>query len=375
MLTREKIGTDEAFFLTVAAMIEVGTLMGARDIAEKVGVDTWLVSPLETMFSLAAVYILTHLAMKFPEDDFFGFSRKIVGRWLAWPLSLGLAFYWLALAAHVARITTDVVKNSLLARTPAEVVLASLLLTAAYLAAKGLEPLARACIIITIVTLPLLMLLFVLVLPHLRLDNFLPIMPRGPLPVLRLAFWRISNAEEMSLFLILVPFMQQPNEVWRAAGKGYLLIMAVVITVLTTCQGVLGAETLKRTVIPGLTVTQLAEFAGTFIERISLLFISLWILLAFPTVTALLWAGAYLAGSSMFKLKDYRPLVFFYLPFVFFLARLPKSNLEVKSFFYFLQPLGFAYLWVIPVFLYIIAVIRFPGRPKEKAGKFPGRKR
>lgn len=373
-MTREKIGTGEAFFLTVAAMIEVGTLMGARDIAEKVGVDTWLVSPLETLFSLGAIYILTRLAMKFPAEDFFGFSLKIVGRWLAWPLSMGLVFYWVALAAHVARITTDVVKNTMLARTPAEIVLASLLLTAAYLAAKGLEPLARACIIITIITLPLLMLLFLMVLPHLRLDNFLPIMPRGPWPVLKLAFWRISNAEEMSLFLLLVPFMQKPHEAWRAASKGYLLIMVVVITVLTICQGVLGDEILKHTVIPGLTVTQLTEFTGTFIERISLLFISLWIFLAFPSLTALLWAGAYLAGGSMFKLKDYRFLVYVYLPLIFFLARTPKSNLEVKSLFYFLHPLGFAYLCIIPVFLYLIAVLRFPGEPKEKAGKFPGRK-
>ncbi|QGP90976.1 Spore germination protein YndE [Neomoorella glycerini] len=359
MLPQERIGTSEAFFLTVAAMIEVGTLIGARDIADQVGVDMWLVSPLETFFSLGAIYILTRLAMKFPRQDFYGFSRQIVGRWLAWPLSSGLLFYWLALTAHVTRVTTDVIKNSLLARTPAEVILLSLLIVAAYLASRGLEPLARASIIIIIVTLPLIMMLFLLVLPHLRFDNFLPILPRGPWPVLRLAFWRISNAEEMSLFLILVPFLQQPWEAWQAASRGYLVVMVVVITVLTTCQGVLGIELLKHSLIPGLSVTQLAEFAGTFIERISLVFISLWIILVFPTVAALLWASAYLAGR-LCNLKAYRLLAFYQLPVVYFLARYPGSNLEVKSFFFFLQPLGFAFLLIIPAILYLIAIIRFP---------------
>jgi hypothetical protein len=62
----------------------------------------------------------------------------------------------------------------------------------------------------------------------------------------------------------------------------------------------------------------------------------------------------------MFDLKDYRLLAFYQLPLVYFLARHPGNNLEVKSFFFFLQPLGFAYLLIIPAILYLIASIRFP---------------
>lgn len=361
MLTRERIGTPEVFFLTVAAMIEVGTLVGAKDIVDKVGVDTWLVSPLETLTSLGAIYLVTKLAMKFPHLDLLGYSQLLVGKWLGWLLSLPVYVYWLSLSAEVSRVTVDVIKNTLLPRTPMEVILFTLILTAAYLAKQGLEPLARACVIIVIIFLPLIMLLFILVIPRVRLDNFLPFLPQGPWPVLKLALWRISNAEEMSFFLILVPFMQKPKEAWKAASLGYLLVMVVVIIVLTTCQGVLGVDKLKYTLIPGLAVTQLAEFAGTFIERISLLFISLWVIIVFPTVSSLLWASSYLLGR-LFNFKDYRMLAFYQLPVVYFLAIYPRSTFDVKRFFFFLQPLGLVVLVAIPVLLLILSFFRFRGR-------------
>ncbi|HBT47390.1 MAG TPA: hypothetical protein DEA73_05870 [Peptococcaceae bacterium] len=361
MSTKERIGTAEAFFLTIAVMIEVGTLIGAKDIVDKVGVDAWLVSPLETLTSLGAIYLITRLAMKFPHLDLAGYSRLLVGKWLAWAVVLVVWAYWIGIASHVARVAVDVVKSSILPRTPMEVVLLSFLLAAAYLAKQGLEPLARACIIIVIVTLPLTLLLFLLVVPRVRLDNFLPFLPQGPWPVVKLALWRISNAEEMSLFLILVPFLHRPQEAWRAASYGFLVVMVVVITVLTTCQGVLGVEKLKYTLVPGLAVTQLAEFAGTFIERISLVFVSMWLILVFPSVSALLWATSYLLGR-LFTLKDYRMLAFYQLPLVYYLANRPKDVLEVKSFFFFLQPLGLVVLVGIPVLLYFIALLRFRGR-------------
>ncbi|MGI9860340.1 GerAB/ArcD/ProY family transporter [Moorella naiadis] len=364
-MLREKIGTSEAFFLTVAALIEVGTLTGARDIAIKVGVDTWLVSPLETVTSLGAIYLLTRLAMQFPHLDLVGYSRQLAGRWLAWVLGLIVLIYWVSLAAEVGRVTTDTVKNSLLSRTPDAAVLVSFLLVAAYMAARGIEPLARASVIIVIVALPLTFLLFALVIPRLHLDNFLPILPHGPWPVLKLAVWRISNAEEISLFLILVPFLNEPRQAWRAASYGYLLVMVVVITVITTCQGVLGVELLKYTLIPGLTVTHLAEFAGAFIERISLIFVFLWIILVFPTVAALLWASSYLLGRLL-NLPNYRMLAFYQLPVVYYLAQRPTNIFAVKDFFFFLQPLGLVVLVGIPALLSLIAFFHFKRRIKGR---------
>ncbi|APC08130.1 GerAB/ArcD/ProY family transporter [Neomoorella thermoacetica] len=358
---RERIGTNEATFLIVAAMIEVGTLKGARNIVEKVGVDTWLVSPLETIFSLGAIYLLTRLVMKFPDLDLVGFSRRLVGKWLAWLLGLIVLVYWVGLTAEVGRVTADTIKSSLLSHTPDAVVLSSYLLVAAYLAGKGLEPLARASIIIVIFTLPITLLLFALVIPRIHLDNFLPILPHGPWPVIKLALWRISNAEEMSLFLILVPFLKDPRQAWRAASYGFLTVMAVVITIITTCQGVLGVDQLKYTLIPGLTVTQLAEFAGAFIERISLIFISVWIILVFPTASALLWASSYLLGRLL-NLKDYKMLAFYQLPVVYYLAWRPGNSFEVKRFFFFLQPLGLVVLVGIPSLLYLVALFRCRAR-------------
>ncbi|MGB9859398.1 MAG: GerAB/ArcD/ProY family transporter [Moorellaceae bacterium] len=361
MIIKEKIGTAEAFFLVIAAMIEVGTLMGAKDIVDRVGVDAWLVSPLETLTSLGAIYLITRLGMRFPDRDLVSYSHLIVGRWVSWPLVLAVLVYWVSLAARVGRITSEVIKSSLLPRTPAEVVQWTFLLAAAYLASQGLEPLARACIIIVLVTLPLNLILFLLVVPRIRLDNFLPLLPHGPWPVIKLALWRISNAEEMSLFLVLGPFLQKPQEAWRAAGYGYLVVMVVVVTVLTTCQGVLGVEQLRYTVVPGLAVTQLAEFAGTFIERISLVFVSLWVILVFPTASAVLWAASYLLGRLL-HLKNYRGLSFGLLPLVYYLAQRPQNWLEVRSFFFFLQPLGLVVLVGIPALLYCTALWRFRGR-------------
>lgn len=353
----DRIDAREAFFFILAAMIEVGTLTDARFLAKEVGADAWLAFPVGYLFALPGIIIMSKLSQRFYKHGFVQYTRFITGPVIGWMLSAALVVYWILACARVLRYFSEITKLTLLDRTPTEVIAFSFLAVTVYIARYGIEPLSRASILLCISVLPAIMIIFATTIPKVKFDNFLPFMTKGPLPLLEVGLKEIGDWEEMSFLLILAPFVYKPKSMTKVAVYSATGVLIFVTYIIFLTIGVIGQEESKVVFMPTISALSGVEFPGTFIERLSSLFVGLWIMIAFPTIASLLWATA-LVLSQMFGLTEYKPFVMPLVPIIYMISLIPQNTVEIQSIRVFLTLYGIAVLLVIPLVLYIIAVIR-----------------
>lgn len=353
----DKITARETFFFIVASMIEVGTLTGAKRLAGEVGPDLWLAHTLGYLFALPGIFIIVKLSQRFPRHGFGEYSRIIAGPALGWILSAILVAYWLFVSGRVLRSISDLVRGTLLDRTPFGVIVLSYLAAATYISWYGIEPLARLSILLMISVVPAIVILFLAALPLVRPEHFLPFLAQGPWPVLKSGIKQIADWEEMSLFFILIPFMNRPEKAAKAAFFGSFVVWVFVLYVMSLSVGVTGSDFAKTLLAPPIAALDASEIPGAFIERLGVTFTGLWVAIAFPTIASLLLAMAVVV-SQMFGLKDHRLLILPLAGLTSVVALLPLNTVELATFFEFLTPFGIVVLLAIPLLLYVTAIIR-----------------
>lgn len=353
----DRINTREAFFFIIAVMIEIGTLTGERMLVREVGTDAWLAFSLGYLFTLPAIFIMVKLGQRFYKHGFGEYSRIIAGRVVGWILSAALVIYWLFVSSRVLRGLSDIVRMTLLDRTPVEVIMFSFLIVAIYISWYGIEPLSRVSVLLVITVIPTIVVIFLTTFGQVKIDNLLPFLAQGPLPVLKSGLKEIGDWEEMSFFLIMIPFMNRHEKAIKVALYSSFAVWAFVLFIMVLSIGVLGADFTKLLVAPPITALETITFPGMFIERLGVIFSGLWIMLAFPTLCSLLFAMA-LVLSQMFDIRKHKHFIIPLAPIVYIISLIPQNTVEVDEFFRFLTPFGIVVLLFIPLLLYIIALIR-----------------
>jgi spore germination protein len=353
----DKINTRELVFFFLASAIEVGTLTSARNVAIAVGPDAWLSEILKFVFVSFTVFIILKLGQRFYKHGFVDFSRKIVGRFPSLILSASLVIYWLFVCARVIGSIINVVSLTMLDTTPSLAVSIPILLLTLYICWHGIEPLCRMSIIIVLVILPLIILTELTIAGRFSFDNFLPFLAEGPLPVIKQSIIRIADEEETTFFLFLIPFMNKPEKAIKGAALSIFVLFIYGFFTVWLPIGVLGTDLVKQQLMPTVTALEVGEIPGAFIERLGTLYIGFWIIIAFPTIPGLVFAIS-LTTSQIFNLKSYKPFIIPVLIIALIISYIPKNMAEYETFFKFLDYYGFFVILIIPLLLYIIALIR-----------------
>jgi spore germination protein len=352
-----RINAQEAMFFLIAAMIEVGSLIDARLLAQEVGPDVWLAYLTGYVFALPGILAMAALSRRFYKHGFVQYSRIITGPAIGCVLSLALAVYWLIVSARALRGMCEVIELTLLDKTPMEVIALSFMAVAIYIARYGIEPLSRMAVLIGISILPLILLMFAPVIPKVKLDNMLPFMAEGPIPILKAGAKGIADWEEMSLLFIIVPFLNKPKTIVKEALYASAIVAFIAIFMLSLTIGVMGANRAKASIVPSVSALSAAEYPGMFIERLPTIFIGLWLMMVLPTIAGLLWAAA-LVLSQMLGFTEYKPLIMPLVPIIYIISLIPQNIIEMSEYFQFLTPYGIGILFIMPIILYAIAAIR-----------------
>lgn len=359
MLTdNDRIGDLGLFFLLSSALIEIGVFELPRALAQSVGRDSWLVIPLQLPVLLFAVYLFCALGIRFPRETLYEYGSRLMGKWVAQIVFAIVVVYWVLVAGRITRQFGDVVKLTLLDLTPLEVILTTVLIAAAHLARKGLEPIARCATIIFLGTWALGLAITVLTFFGTNpLANMLPVFANGPGPVLKRAVIELGSLEQIGLLLVLFPFLSVPRNAlrtsWAAAATIAFTLEIVTLATLAT----FGPMELVHIRLPSLTVIQTIEQPLVFLERLSSFYVATWIAQVYITLSVMLW----LLATSMQKWLGHRSnigLVAPTLPVVYAIALAPANVTAVDTFAHALVTYGFVINLILPLLLYLTAVLR-----------------
>ncbi|MCL6590317.1 MAG: endospore germination permease [Firmicutes bacterium] len=353
----DRIDNLSLFFLIIAIIVETGLLLAPRILVQAAGAGAWLSVAMALLPLACASFFMARLGQLFPNEPFSSYCGKIVGKWPGILLNFFFTGYWIVNNGRILRNFSDIIKTSLLFRTPLEVVMLSFLIPAAYLARCGIKTLARFAVIAVIISIPIGGLLVFASYQAWNFSNLLPWMEKGWLKTALAGFFIVGQSEGLESILFLLPFLKRPQKAlpYTLAATAFTLSLMFMMVSATLLE--FGASYTLRLAVPGITLIQSVELPSHFLERLGSIYMAIWILIVFPTVAAFLYLPSIVLAGTL-KMPEPRPFVLLLLPIVYLTAILPPDITAVFKLSEMIKWFNMVAILVLPAILFVIAKLR-----------------
>lgn len=340
-----------------------------RIVAEAASNVGWLSVVGGGAIGMAGVAAIAALASRFPNESFIEVSQKAVGVILGRLLAFSLVAYTCYTTAVLSREFSAMILTPFLDRTPIGIVLGVFFLLASYGTYLGLEAIVRSMqFFIPLVALSLVFLI-IMAYPVVDLRRLQPVIGADYGRVLMGALWVASLFAEMVMLLVVAPHLRKKKDAFKSIAAGFWT--AVVLLAITAALGiaVYGPEDLARRTFPAVDLARTVG-VGEFLQRVDVVFVEVWFVSTIMKVAVMVYAAAASLAQAV-GFKDYRPCVLPVGIFVFSLAMIPESLVELFVHVNFLRRYGLYYGYGLPFLVLGMSLLRGKGGRHRGTEKDP----
>lgn len=364
MIDNDKVSNSQLWILIMLTVIGVGIFSIPRSVAETAGPDGWMTTILGGLIALLDYYIISRLARKFPGDTLVEIAKKVAGKYLGFLLTLIFWIYMVSIIAMTMRIFGEVVKMSLLTRTPVEVILISFIIVVFFLARGGIEPIVRFDEVAFPIIFFTIIFSFLFILPKSDFTNLLPAFRTPPRKIFLGAYQTTYAYGGFEFILLIIPFIKNPERIFRSGLPAFILTILIYLLVVILSIAKFGVESVKKLIWPTLIAIRSINIPASFIERLEGVIMTQWILFAFTTIAPFIY-GAALIPSRLLGHKEFRHFCAMVLPVVYFVAMMPDNVVESYKYLDIITTyLGLPAVFIIPLLLLIVSAMRKIGVKK-----------
>ncbi len=288
----DQISIRQVFRLFVFDFVGGSTLVLPARLAALTGVDGLLCIALGG--GIASLYLFyIGKVIKGMDTDFLTFMQYSLPRWLTKSILFLLTFHCILVAGYGAYIFADVMKIGLVAGEHYSLILALILLVAAYAVYGGVESRARVYEVLFWILFVPLFLMLLLALRDVELSNLTPVFTsslssvgKGSLlvlfclmPLFLVLFFPAYVGKEKRKKMVASVFAA----LWFALG-----VMAILYVILV---GKFGTASLASMEYPAITLMSSIELRGSFLKRFDAFMIGIWFFTLFALVNVFLFYG------------------------------------------------------------------------------------
>lgn len=351
-----KIGHREALALIIIMMSGKIFLSFPRDMALLGDAAGWIIVLLSGLLSLSGFFFLNALIKKFPSQNIIEVSYRVTGPIFGAFFGFLIFFFFLANSSLIIRKFAETFILAILPRTPISIIIFFFLGLLVYGTLQGIETISRTAwfygpyLLIALATI----LFFSLFQAH---PLFLtPILGTGPLSLIKNSLPYMSMFSEILLLTLISPQIRKKKKLFGIGFFGILVALSVNLVVTMVTIMVFNYTSAARLIFPVFQLTRLIFF-GEFIQRVESVFVFLWFFTAGIQLCGLFY-GSVISFAGVFKIQNYRPLVFPMAIIVFTLSLIPSSMTEViKINDFFLNNFYTSIAFGIPFLLWLLTVI------------------
>ena len=183
-----KISAYQLMVLVSFFTLGTSTLATPAIIAEQAKQDAWIATLIGVGVGTVIILLYANLAGRFPNKTFFQALELVFGKWIGKALSLLLTLAALIFTSTLLYYSGEFLNTEMLPNTPTlalNLLMVSVIVMGAYL---GLETVARSAEIFFMIFTVLFLLLFVFLLPEVKVENLQPILDSPPMKIAAAAF-------------------------------------------------------------------------------------------------------------------------------------------------------------------------------------------
>lgn len=264
--------------------------------------DGWLAGLLGLGMGILLAYFLSIMMQRFGDLSMIQFMLKMLGPFWGILLAIVYLLYLFILSILVASDMGTFIVTQIMTETPIWVIYIIMILVVLLAASYGIESIARTIEMVSPVTILLILLMFILLLPHVQGDQVLPVLDQGIKPVLyaTLNFYAFPF-NDLVVLMMLSPFVHDKEKVGKAMIVGTAIGGVVLILIALFSLLVLGPEFTAISTFPTYMLAQ-KIIIGEYLTRIEVAIGITWMLSVFFKLTLAMYAF-FLGISQLFKLQ------------------------------------------------------------------------
>ncbi|CAG7638917.1 endospore germination permease [Paenibacillus allorhizosphaerae] len=271
-----KINPLHGYILCMSGTFSLSQISGPIILMEQAKRDAFVSSILGCIaYCLYAFWICRILNNQAPNQSFLDILELKMGSFITWAVRCWIALYLLSELFVVHKNVVTWVKSMIIPVTPIWAISLPLLIVCAYLAVKGIKPIAISFAILFPAFLILGMFMNVLTLKYRHFDLLLPLLSEGARPILEGAATTFRVGLELFLLLLISPHIQGHFK-WKHFVVIVSIISFFIISTVVSMLTTFGPYEASKQRFPVYTQWRLASISS-FMEHLDFLSMYQWL--------------------------------------------------------------------------------------------------
>ncbi|WP_315109194.1 endospore germination permease [Clostridium intestinale] len=318
--------------------------------------STWFMTLISCFSSVIMFYICCKLMERFPGENLFGVFEGILGKFFGKIFGMFVCAYAVYYSSSNLLEFVNMLKVYSLPNTPPTLIITTMLIAALIIVYLGLEVIGKISSLLLIPVILGLLSIFLFAAPKYNFDAIKPYLGVGLKKTFEVGFLRSSAYTEVTILLVLINSIGGVKQI-KKIGISSLILTGILFSISFLCYTFIFGYAAGGENISGLFELSTTIYFNRFFQRVDSILLFTWIIPSIVTTSA----GIYLClidYSNVFKIKDYKPLIFPFLFIIFVVTSLPKNSSEVIEInMKIIRQYSFLPLYIFPIILLIISIL------------------
>lgn len=315
---------------------------------------------------IAFIYALIILIItKNLNENFLDYSIHNAGKFLTFIVGALYIIKLFACCVFATRLFGEVINETLLEETDSRIIIIMLLLISAYAASKGFEVRARITEVLYFIVIVPLLIFLLLGLRDADISNLMPIFTESPKDIITGGYGVFLTFSLLELILFSAPFIQiNKTNVSKERSIFSYIVQALIIggimdlLLFLVTVGILGIEETKAKVWSTISIIQVIELPGGFIQRQDALLISIWMLSVFTIISGFIYYIS-LITKKIIHVQTQNYLIIPIILFIFGASVIPMDADKYYEYFgKYMMFIGIPQSILLPLIILLIGKLR-----------------
>jgi spore germination protein (amino acid permease) len=355
-----KLTSVQLTFFIIQTQIGVGILGLPFSVFSVSKNDAWISVLIAGGIVQVIITLLWLLGRRFPSKSLFEYSKVLVGKFAGSLINIGYLIYGVLVTSLVMMYATSIIKTWALNLTPEWVIMLMLLLPGIYLGKEKIMEISNVYVVVSgLIFLLIFVSIIVLFIYPVDWRYLFPIGASGGGTMLKGAKEAYFSMLGFELLLIVYPYFKHngDREILKAVTSANLSVTLVYAFLTVASLVTFSPEELK--IVPQPVLYYVKSLYLQVIERVDLLFASLWIVNVITSLTSYLFLCT---ESCSYLFKRFKKLkrgycTVFWGGFSFIIALLPGKAEEMDLINKWVLLISYVFVLAVPMLLLGISLI------------------
>lgn len=357
MIKEGKFGAQEAICMVTITISSKIFFTSPAFLVRFVGTAVWYTVILQALTTIVAFTFIYLLLKRFPGKNIVEIFETAMGRILGFLFSLAFAIFFIQDAGINLREFTEVLRTYAYFDTPSGMIDGAFIITVVVISFLGLETIARVSKLFAYFLLLGYITVLALSINYFNFHNLFPILGYGPDKTIIHGITRSSAYAEVTILAIFAGSLHGIKQIKKAGYVSIILSGMVIFLGFLSFILVYPYFSLQELVAPLYELTRVIKL-GTFFTRLDSLFLIVWNISTFITISILFYASVSVY-CNVFRLQDKRPVIVSMSVILFASAMTPRDFSDlvynvVQSF----REFGGVLIYGLPIIALFTAVLR-----------------